>query len=388
MKEQILSQITSNYLESHDFNGTPVRKYIDQGLKETELKEILSGLIEDGLISLNFGDRHPNPHIKALPEEAKDIQKSKLTKSELFHVCAYPTKKHLLTVIKEADYQKNPFTYRLVLGEPQLKFLSFDLSVLEFYRNDPRYRYFNDDIEGSIVISDDFYGKVPDSDGIVLETFGFSYDDKYNRAVAVMLRYLSDLSSEHQQIWNAKLLEDKYKLHPDYARRISGEWGEGISIFDAFIEELFHINNMCDLMNRPHLFRSDFKNEKPISFSFLIRPTLKEFNDFILLLDKIISDNINKDFFQKEVPDEIEQIRKDGKIVVSYKNTLTLLDEWLAIKLIVKDRKDIEEMINSFKKIRRIRQQPAHEINENVFNQDYFQKQREIIVKAYKGKGI
>ncbi len=71
-----------------------------------------------------------------------------------------------------------------------------------------------------------------------------------------------------------------------------------MSIFDAFIEELHHINEMCKLMSHPALFKDDFKdNNKPRELCFLIRPTLKQFNEFILLLDKMISENINRAFF-------------------------------------------------------------------------------------------
>jgi hypothetical protein len=50
-------------------------------------------------------------------------------------------------------------------------------------------------------------------------------------------------------------------------------------------------------MGRPNLFRQDFgqygENE-PRRFTFLVRPTLEEFNEFVLLLDKMLSDNLNK----------------------------------------------------------------------------------------------
>ena len=97
----------------------------------------------------------------------------------------------------------------MVLGEPKLSFDSFDLSILEFYRNDPRYYYRTDGISGWISVKDKFYhsDQMPKSDKVILESFGFSYDESMNRAVAVFLIYLSRLSPQHQQIWNAKILE-------------------------------------------------------------------------------------------------------------------------------------------------------------------------------------
>jgi len=387
-KDNILGKITEFYLSSRDFNGLPVRNIVQHfKLKEDELKSILTSLIREDKISLTFGDIQPNPHIKAFEEEPKEKQIERLQGSNLEYICAYPSCAHLKKVVEPSKYHGRPFTLRLALGEPQLSFESFDLSVLEFYRNDPRYSYTNNDITGSICVRGEYFEseKMPSSDQVLLEHFGFSYNSELNRAVAVFLRYLSGLSPQHQQVWNAKIVEGDYKLHPDYFRSsILGEWPERVSIFDAFIEELHHINEMCKLMHRPPLFRDEL-GDKPRGFGFLIRPTLKEYNDFVHLLDKAISDNINRDFFLNDVPFEYEEIRSGGKVVVRQKGTIQILDEWLRLKFKSGDRKPIEKMIDTFKEIRKLRRYPAHKINEDVFDQKYFAQQRELIIKAYNG---
>lgn len=387
-KDNILGKITEFYLSSHDFNGLPIEKLVqDFRLKESELKGILISLLREDKISLTFGDIQPNPHIKAFGEEPKEKQIERLQGSDLKYICAYPSCKHLKAVVDPLKYQDRPFTLRLTLGEPQLSFESFDLSVLEFYRNDPRYSYTNNDITGSICVSDEYFesGKMPSSDQVLLQHFGFSYDSQLNRAVAVPLRYLSYLSPQHQQIWNAKIVQGDYKLHPDLFRiAILGEFPERVSIFDAFVEEMHYINEMCKLMHRPPLFRNELRgNQKPREFCFLIRPTSKEYNNFVHLLDKAISDNINREFFLDDVQLEYEEVRRDGSVVVRQKGTIQLLDEWLGLTFIANERKPIEEMIDTFKEIRRLRQSPAHLIDDNVFDQKYFKQQRKLIIKAY-----
>lgn len=137
-------------------------------------------------------------------------------------------------------------------------------------------------------------------------------------------------------------------------------------------------------MRRPPLFKNERIEDK--RFCFLIRPTLKEYNDFIHLLDKVISENINRDFFGSDISFEYDEVRKsDGKVIVRQKGTIQILDEWLKLNYRTRDRGPIEEMINNFKEIRRLRQRPAHVINEDVFDQKYFKQQREIAIKAYKG---
>lgn len=318
--DSLLNNATEFYLGSKDFNGYPchhVRR--TTGMSADQLRELLRPLVEEGRISLVFGDRHPNPHIRAFADEPIPQQLAKLEQDELHHTCIYPTRAHLSQVNNQHEYHDRPYALLLALGSGQLEFRAFDLSVLEHYRNDPRYYYRNDDIRGSISISDEYYlsPDVPEKDQILLETFGFAYDSDLNRAVAAFLIYLSRLSPEHQQVWRSKELEGDYKLHPDYFRNsILGEWGEKVSVFDAFTEELRLINRMCEIIGRPSLFRDDFRDNKPRNFGFLVRPTLAEYNAFTLTLDKMMSDNINKKFFMGEVPDETEQERDDGKIVV------------------------------------------------------------------------
>jgi hypothetical protein len=217
-----------------------------------------------------------------------------------------------------------------------------------------------------------------------MQSFGFAYDNDLNRAVAVFLRYLADLSPEHQRVWHAKMLSGDYKLHPDYYRNsILGDWGTRISIFEAFTQELKVINQMSALIGKPALFRNIFQSERPKEFGFLLRPTLAELNAFVLLLDKMLSDNIDKAFFQNDVPLEEDKTRPDGKIEVRQKGTLALLEEWLRKYFRPADSKPFESMLTAFRTVRRLRQKPAHAVNENLFDLTYFKEQRKTMIEAY-----
>lgn len=391
-KEGILvEEITDFYIRSSDFNGIPVRQIIARHKRTgySGLKTVFLLLIQQDKISIVFGDHHPNPHIKALPDEPHEVQIEKLQNTDLLrNACVYPSASHLKSVVDISKYEGKPFTLRLALGEPQLAFESFDLRALEDYRNDPRYYYKTDDIRGSISASDK-YGEMRPADQVLLQTFGFCYNSQLHRAVAVYLRYLSNLSPEHQQIWNARIVKGDYKLHPDYFKStIIGSWDLGVSIFAAFVEEFHIINDMCKLIGRPVLFRQEFSQEnRPRELSFLVRPTLKELNTFIHLLDKMLSENLNKKFFGDDIPLEQEEVReKDGKIIVREKGTIQLLEEWLNINFRTpydEDKKLTNQMFETFREIRRLRQKPAHAINEDGFDQMYFQQQRELMIRAY-----
>src|SRR5687768_11681432 len=96
-------------------------------------------------------------------------------------------------------------------------------------------------------------------DKVLLQAFGFGYDrDVTTRVVVALLRDLSGLSAEHQQIWRAHEVTGDYLPHPDFWGPVLGHWPERESIFRAFIEEFRQINTMCRLMGHPPLFREDF----------------------------------------------------------------------------------------------------------------------------------
>jgi len=66
----LLDKVTRFYLNSRDFNGCGLQSGVDP--------EIVVNLIEQGLVSLNRGDRHPNPQIKAFPAEPIAAQAAEL----------------------------------------------------------------------------------------------------------------------------------------------------------------------------------------------------------------------------------------------------------------------------------------------------------------------
>jgi hypothetical protein len=381
-KDDLLQRIATFYLRSSDFNGLSLH-CVD--LPPEQLARRVIELVRENLVSLEFGDIHPHPHIKALEPAPLEVQLDKITRLPLANACAYPTPAHLARVVDQAPYADRPFTLKLHLGEPQLRPYFFDLTILEFYRNDPRYHYKVNDVGGQISVTTEHYlgGQMADADKVVLETFGFAYDAELNRAVAAYLRYLHRLSPEHQRSWQAKLLVDEYKLHPDYWRTTHGHWGGGVSIFAAFLEEMHQINKIARLIGRPRFFHREYRaEERPREFTFLIRPTLREFNGFVHLLDKMVSDNINFDFFGRDVPVEEERERSDGRIEVVKKGSLRGLDEWLNRSVRLDDASAVEDILSTFKKIRALRQRPAHAIEEDVFDQQYFKKQREVIIEA------
>jgi hypothetical protein len=385
----ILDALTRHYLESRDFNGMAAGALIRSTQASWEgLRPHLERLIEAELAGV-LGTEAGNSHIVSVgfPDTATQI--GSLAEPDLHHTCLYPRANHLRTVVGPDLFTTEPYKRELALGAPQLSFHPFDLSVLEYYRNDPRYLYRNDDVSGQVCVSDDFFQsqEMVDSDQILLKTFGFAYDQDLNRSVAVFIRYLADLSPEHQRVWRAKELTGDYELHPDYYRPcILGEWPERISMCRALIEELQVINDIAVALGREPLFQNDFREGRasvPKEFCLLIRPTCKEFNNFVHVLDKLLSDNINRKFFGTDVSFEVETERKDGRIQVQPKGTLSAIDEWVRMHFHTNDWTRWNESIEAMRRVRKLRQRPAHGLNDDKFDQQYIKDQRELMIQAY-----
>lgn len=391
-KSKILTTISEFYLKSRDFNGCPY-KVIQESIKidKSTLVRHIIDLINDDLVGLISPAEDMNTHIIRTGFKSKESQISNLNNLDEYHTCFYPLKKQLRSIVNPSSYNGKPYKLSLAYGSAQLEYRTFDISILEIYRNDPRYYYETNDIGGSIHITDEYFESdhIKDSDKVLLQSFGYAFNDQYHRFVAAFVRDLAGLSSEHQLIWDAKEIKGKFQIHPGfYNSQVLGSWAPGVSIFQAIIKEIYIINSICLNIGFPLLFRNDFGKygeNSPKHFTYLIRPTLKEYSEFILVFDKILSENLNKEFFKEDLNLEKEILRDDGNIVVQPKATITLLDEWVRKFYHFEDDSGWNSVIKAFRRIRTLRQKPAHIIEEDKFNQEYIVQQKQISIDVYNG---
>jgi hypothetical protein len=390
MRQRILANVAARYLASEQFNGEPGDSLIE-GFPEDEVANELQTLITEGLVSLNFGDRHPNRHIKALPALLADEQIRKMRESGIRAACVYPEEPLLREVVDRDQYAGKPYTLTLALGGAQLEHRGFDLSVLERYRNDPRFLYRNDDISGTFSIHDEFFGPdgPPEQDQVSMQTFGFCFDQDQNCYVAAFLRYLADLSPSHQQYWAGLEVAVRTRLHPDYFRpSFLGEFPERMSIYTAILAEIRTNNDRALAIRGMPLFRRDFRNEeKPPRFGRLVRPTAHEYGQFLLTLDQLLSDNLSIHWFPADLPRHREIERPDGRIEVRQLGSIQLFSEWLQRDVTLESeesRNNVEEMLGTFREVRRLRMRPAHALDDNGFQQELTREQRELLKSVYR----
>ena len=263
----------------------------------------------------------------------------------------------------------------------------FEIEVLDKYFNDPRYDFSFEDYSGRIscVYDENDNPLVREEDQIFLKTFGLGFDANDNRLAVVYLRYLHDLTREHQIYWKSKEVKSSCKVLEEYHENcINGNWAFSYSIFTAFLGELNTLRKLSKVAFDKEVFRKSYdRDNRPKEFTFFFIPTLRNYNEFVHLLDKMISENINKDFFNGTI--ELFRIQEveEGVIERIPKGTLQLFEEWLLLKYKNENKETLSGIFKPLKRIRKERQKPAHRINENIYDKKYTEMQKELINEAY-----
>jgi hypothetical protein len=404
LKESIKNRVYQFFVESFDFNGIPLRNISEElTIEYEESINLIKELVTEGFISIQSST---NPHIigfKHHPtqDQLEFLEQAKNTKIEIhnigditlksesteYPICLYPSINELIKKRNLSDFGHAVYTKKLALGSPQLLPVFFEIEVLERYVKDPRFEFKFSGYSGRIYSKYDENNNpiVREEDELFLKTFGLGFDEKGNRLAVVYLRHLKGLTSEHQVYWKGKEVQEGGKVIEEYHdNNIRGRWTFSYSIFSAFIGELNCLNELSLVVFNKQIFRQSFDADNcPKEFSFFFTPTLKNFNEFVLLLDKMLSDNINRDFFKDKVELYDLQEIKGGLVERKPKGTLRLFEEWLTLNYNVDDESSIEEVFKPLKNVRKLRQNPAHRINEDEYDKKYDDMQRNLIRKAY-----
>ncbi|MDX1259016.1 hypothetical protein [Exiguobacterium sp. K1] len=372
-----LTEIIDYYLNSEDFNGLPILKMSHYNEKE------LFELIDRGMIEVISENEVLNPHIRGFNLNISIEVQKKYISDKKTHACLYPTETALKEI--EVDY-KSPYTVLMQSGRGQFDIIYFDIEILERYINNPKYIVYDSGYRGTIEINHDFYNEYAENEYI--KDYGMAYvkDEPLIRSMGVFLIDLSNLPPKIQMLWNAYELENQklYTIEEGFIKNLlHGEWVTKYWIFHALIDEMIIVNEQCKAMGIPSLFSKTFGThyfDMPEGYRNILLPTMKNYYDFVLVMEKMFVHNISVKTFQKDefLIKKIERKDENG----NPKGSLVMFQEWLSKNIRTSNNLNLD-IIQPLKNIRKIRQVPAHELTNNKYDTTLYEKQRDLVIETY-----
>lgn len=219
-------------------------------------------LIRDGLVEADSEKDYPNPHIRPWPtcrsidEQAADVEEMA---PDSYGACLYPTAAALKRNRTRRKYPDEPYRQAMAGGRGRLELRYFETTVLEQYRNDPRFSFQYWDFGVNTVISDEAYlhNEELEKDKVIMSHIGFpddlsgydanDVDSPIVRRVCAFYGDLAKLSPEHQQRWKTSgaIPQEGLGPHPAWMDTQTGYWADGVGPLGRFMYEL-------EAPDRPH----------------------------------------------------------------------------------------------------------------------------------------
>ena len=374
-----LQTIVEHYLGSSDFNGLP----FDSSSELVESIPALAELVRSRLLEVVSEADFPNPHIRPWPSR-RTVDEQLADLGAAAHgtrrVCLYPTAAALSELLPPDLHRDEPYRRQVAEGGGQLELVYFSFDVLEQYRNDPRYRFEYWDFGVNLGAGDSAYQSPGDSerDEIPSIRVGFAYnvgslsEGPVIRRACAFLRDLRSLTPEHQRRWETyEEYAQELHPHPVWHAAMMGDWPDGIGPFEKVIGELRAVNELFASAFGKDLLTS---TDRPREFGWIVRPSASEWEQFVLTMDKLLSDNL-----RVSALDAAEATRESttGKAL----GTMQRLEHVLVMKAGVAPG-EAADLLRPWREVRRARQDPAHALRENVTDETLVRRQAQLLAEV------
>lgn len=367
-KNYILQQIYNFFIKSSDYNGLPI--YNLNNPTESSVIPFLIELIIEESICIIADSHDVNPHIIRLGFLPKEDQIDYLSNYEDDgSFCMYPSPTYLKEHRNVSDLVLQPFKKLMALGFPQNKACYFDYDILHTYASDPRMNFVFNDYSGSIQSDAD----MSEANSIHLRSFGIGRN-KDSIIIVSYPRDLQEMSTPNQLLWVSHRIENDEgcKTLKDYNdNQFMESWSSPNTVYKSILKEISNINELTQKAFGKTFFLKTYSKSDLKTFDMLTFPSLDVYNQFLLLLEKIVISNIDINFFKSFVDTEDDNGKSKGSLVC--------LKEWLGIV-----RQDaVDEIYSPLHKVRRDRQPAAHKVEENKYSNSYLLKQHQLCTEVY-----
>lgn len=370
----LLRNVRQRYLQSPDFNGYHIRgtAVVDERMPAVEL-------IEAGLLQVVTSSDYMNIHICPWPsrrsaeDQINDVDELDIAD---YGVCLYPTPAGMKGVRLPNRFSGRPYARAMARGKGTLELAYFQFDVLEQYRNDSRFRFGFGDAGASMGLRDEAFEHedVFERDHVGLSHIGFAYDlsgfdpDDPNspivRRVAVFHCDLVSLTPEHQRRWETYQVEGSgLEPHPLWWNSQMGHWPDAVGPFTRLFMELENLNELSTLAFGQNMFRT---TERPADLGWLLRSSQREWDEFVVQLDKVLSDNLRPQFFDSA---GVAGIGEDRQRIA----TLNRLQRFMQGG--GSSEEEARKLLGPLREVRKYRQGPAHAIRHNITDRTFIHRQ-------------
>jgi len=218
-----------------------------------------------------------------------------------------------------------------------------------------------------------------EEDKTSISHIGFAYDlslfdrddasTPITRRVCAFLCDLGDLTATHQQRWRTYEVPENegLKPHPVWYGTQMGHWPDGLGPFQRLAFELKSWDELHRAAFGVGLLRT---TEPPREFGWILRSSQHEFDAFIHQLDKLLSENLRHEAFDKAGAPKLDD---DGNQI----GTLNRLDRLLGRTGIEEAAR--REVLKPLREVRAARQKPAHALRANVTDRTFVRRQAELL---------
>lgn len=370
----LMQRVRKRFLDSREFNGLHIHGGDVEVSRGPGLELLRAGFLQV-VTEADYMNIHirPWPSRRTLDDQVQDLES--LT-PDGYGVCLYPTPAGMKGIRLPARMAGRPFARAMARGKGTLELAYFEFAVLEQYRNDSRFRFGFGDAGASMWLTDEASddAEVFERDHVGLSHIGFAYDlsgydaqdpeSPIARRVAVFYCDLITLTPEHQRRWETyRVPDDNLQPHPIWWQSQMGHWVEEVGPFSHLFME---IENLCQLSTMAFgepLFRV---TERPADLGWLLRPSQREWDDFVLQLDKVLSDNLRHHFFDTA---GVPAIDKGGQRIGS----LNRLQHFMLAHGVTTS--EATTVLAPLRKIRKARQKPAHEVRTDMTDRTFIHQQ-------------
>ena len=205
--------------------------------------------------------------------------------------------------------------------------------------------------------------------------------------MGVPLRCLHDLSVSEQAYWKSLEHEEQdWALHPDWVRpHLLGRFPERVSPYTAVLMEMRVINEICDAIRYPPLFKQLYDaSDRPTDYGYLIRPTMRELSAFVEQLNKLLIEPLNPKFFERaKISMTEEKLDSERNTCRAQRGTMSLLTEWMERTITHDPNGLVPSAVGILKDMRRKRSKTAHALGKNEHDPSLWEEQRRLVVESY-----